>query len=93
MCSVPLKTVLKSEALFLEKIIDIKDRSDPSGQGSEVTVIGNLKVRTRTGQGKWLESIVSGLDVGVCGREGGGSVCLWWVCGGVCGGCVCVYCV
>ena len=45
MCSVPLKCVLKSEALFLEKIIDIKERTDPCVHMSDSPFIGNLKVR------------------------------------------------
>ena len=57
MCSLPLKSVLKSEALYLDDMLDVKDRSGASGPATEARnytgvykrksewpIVGNLKV-------------------------------------------------
>ena len=57
MCSLPLKSLLKSEALYLDEMLDVKDRSGalrPATQTTNYTgvykrkshwpIIGNLKV-------------------------------------------------
>jgi len=49
MCSLPLKSVLKADALILDKILDVKDRSNGSStprteQDADWPVVGQLKV-------------------------------------------------
>jgi hypothetical protein len=52
MCSLPLKSVLKANALVLEKTLDVKDRSTGSASGStprseqeaDWPIVGQLKV-------------------------------------------------
>lgn len=54
MCSVPLKSVIKSDALFLDRHLEVRDRSqgqntskstlDGSFSKSNWPVVGNLKV-------------------------------------------------
>jgi hypothetical protein len=52
MCSLPLKSVLKANALVLERTLEIKDRSSGSASGStprsepeaDWPVVGQLKV-------------------------------------------------
>ena len=51
MCSLPLKSILQADALFLDTTLDMKDRSRAAEHNSSLTadndwpVVGHLKVR------------------------------------------------
>jgi len=51
MCSLPLKSILQADALFLDTTLEMKDRSRAADHNSSMTadndwpVVGHLKVR------------------------------------------------
>jgi len=51
MCSLPLKSILQADALFLDTTLETKDRSRAAGHSSSLTsdndwpLVGHLKVR------------------------------------------------
>jgi len=52
MCTLPLKSILQADALFLDTTLEVKDRSRAAGHNSSLSsdndwpLVGSLKVRT-----------------------------------------------